>query len=102
MIILINVFHVEAANQQRLVEILTQVTQEIVSKAKGFVSSTLHRSLDGTKVTMHARWTSLADYEAMRQDSAPRPFFEAALALARFEPGLYEVVQEFRPAEDPG
>ncbi len=74
MIILINVFHVDPANQQRLLEILTEVTQDIVSKAKGFVSSTLHRSMDGTKVAMHARWASLADYEAMRQDSAPRPF----------------------------
>jgi len=102
MIILINIFHVDPANQQRLVDILTEVTQEIVSKAKGFVSSTLHRSLDGTKVAMHARWASLADYEAMREDSAPRPFFEAALAIARFEPGLYEAVEEFSPTMEPG
>ena len=66
MIIFINVFHVDPANQQRLVDILTQVTDEIVCKATGFVSSTLHRSTDGAKVTMYARWRSLADYEAMR------------------------------------
>jgi quinol monooxygenase YgiN len=97
MVVFINVFHVDPANQQRLVDILTQVTEEIVSKATGFVSSTLHRSADGSKVTMYARWSSLADYEAMRQDPAPRPFLEAALSIARFDPGMYEVVQEFSP-----
>jgi quinol monooxygenase YgiN len=97
MIVLINVFHVDPANQRRLIEILTQVTEEIVSKATGFISSTLHRSMDGGKVTMYARWSSLADYEAMRQDPAPRPFLEAALSIARFDPGMYEVVREFSP-----
>lgn len=98
MIVFINVFHVDPANQQRLVDILTQVTEEIVSKATGFVSSTLHRSLDGAKVTMYARWRSLDDYEVMRQDPAPRPFLEEALSIARFDPGIYEVVQEFSPS----
>lgn len=97
MIVFINVFHVDPANQQRLVDILTQVTEEIVSKATGFVSSTLHRSTDGTKVTMYARWRSLVDYEVMRQNPAPRPFLEEALSIARFDPGMYEVVQEFSP-----
>jgi heme-degrading monooxygenase HmoA len=97
MIVFINVFHVDPTNQQRLVDILTQVTDEIVSKAPGFVSSTLHRSTDGAKVTMYARWSSLTDYEAMRQDPAPRPFLEAALSIARFDPGMYEVVREFGP-----
>jgi quinol monooxygenase YgiN len=97
MVVFINVFHVDPANQQRLVDILTQVTEESVSKAAGFVSSTLHRSTDGARVTMYARWRSLADYEAMRQDPAQRPFLEAALSIARFDPGLYEVVREFSP-----
>jgi heme-degrading monooxygenase HmoA len=76
---------------------LTEVTKEIVSKAPGFVSSILHRSADGAKVTMYARWRSLPDYEAMRRDPAPRPFLEAALSIAQFDPCMYEVVQEFGP-----
>lgn len=99
MIAFINVFHVDPANQQQLVDILTQVTEEIVSKATGFISATLHRSTDGAKVTMYARWSSLDDYEAMRQDPAPRPFLEAALSIARFDPGVYEVVRDFSPPD---
>jgi len=33
----------------------------------------------------------------MRQNPAPRPFLEAALSIARFDPGMYEVVREFSP-----
>jgi quinol monooxygenase YgiN len=51
----INVFTVEPANQQRLVDLLAKVTETTVCHAPGFVSSSLHRSLDGTKVTMYAQ-----------------------------------------------
>ncbi len=95
---LINVFTVEPANQQRLVDLLTQATDRSVNRAPGFISSTLHRSIDGTKVTMYAKWRSVEDYRAMRQDPGPRPFLEEALTIAKFEPGMYEIVRTFRPA----
>lgn len=93
----INVFSVEPANQPRLLELLTRVTNDFVRHASGFVSSTLHRSLDGTKVTMYAQWRSMADYELMRKDPGPLPYFEQALAIATFEFGSYEVAEEFAP-----
>jgi heme-degrading monooxygenase HmoA len=96
----INVFTVAPANQPRLVELLTQVTGTYVRHAPGFVSSSLHRSLDGTKVTMYAQWRSLEDYEAMRKDPAPIPYLQEALAIARFEPGVYEVVASFAPSRE--
>ena len=54
-ITLINVFTVEPASQQRLVDLLTRATDGSVNRAPGFISSTLHRSIDGTKVTMYAQ-----------------------------------------------
>ena len=96
---LINVFTVETANQQRLIELLTEATEVSVRQARGFVSASLHRSTDGTKVTMYAQWRSLDDYQAMRQDPAPLPFLQEALTFARFEPGLYDVVRTFAPAD---
>ncbi|SON56845.1 Antibiotic biosynthesis monooxygenase [Hartmannibacter diazotrophicus] len=98
MINLINVFTVEPANQQRLIDLLTRATDGFVSGAPGFISSTLHRSLDGTKVTMYAQWRSVEDYEAMRQDPGPLPFLQEALTIATFEPGMYEVVRTFQPS----
>ena len=95
---LINVFTVEPANQPRLVNLLAEATERSVRHAPGFISARLHRSLDGTKVTMVAQWRSLADYEAMRADPAALPYFQEALAIAKFEPGLYELVDTFLPA----
>lgn len=94
-IVLINVFTVAPADQQRLVDLLTCVTDDFVSRAPGFLSSTLHCSLDGTKVAMYAQWRSAEDYEAMRQDPGPLPFLEEALTFAMFEPGMYKIVRTF-------
>src|SRR5258708_38583010 len=91
----INVFTVEPANQQRLIDLLRHVTETSVRHAPGFVSSSLHRGVDGTKVTMYAQWRTLDDYAAMRRDPTPAPFLQGALTVAKFEPGAYEGVDGF-------
>jgi quinol monooxygenase YgiN len=95
LVTLINVFTVEPANQQRLLDLLARATGTSVRHAPGFISASLHRGLDGTKVTMYAQWRSVEDYEAMRSDPAPLPYFQQALAIAKFDPGMYEVVETF-------
>jgi quinol monooxygenase YgiN len=95
---LINIFTVEPANQQKLVDLLVQATRTSVRHVQGFVSASLHRSLDGTKVAMYAQWRSVADYHAMRSDPTASSYMQEALALARFELGMYEVVETFAPA----
>jgi quinol monooxygenase YgiN len=95
---LINVFTVAPANQQRFVNLLAHATDGLVNRVPGFICSTLHRSIDGTKVTMYAQWRSAEDYQAMRQDPGTLPFLEEALTIATFEPGMYEIVQTFWPA----
>jgi quinol monooxygenase YgiN len=97
-ITLINVFTVKPANQRRLIELLTEATEASVRRAPGFVSASLHRSTDGTKVTMYAQWQSIDDYQAMRKDPAPLQILQEALTIAKFEPGIYEVVRTFAPA----
>ncbi|MDB5605473.1 MAG: antibiotic biosynthesis monooxygenase [Bradyrhizobium sp.] len=99
-ITLINVFEVDPANQKRLVDLLVRATDGLVNRAPGFISSTLHRSLDGTKVTMYARWRSIEDYQAMRSDPRPHALLKEALSIAKFEPGIYEVVRTFLPIDE--
>jgi len=91
----INVFTVDPANQQRLVDLLARSTDTSVRHAPVFISSSLHRSIDGTKVTMYAQWRTIEDYEAMRKDPAPLPYLQEALTFATFEPGMYEAVETF-------
>ncbi|HEY1812315.1 MAG TPA: antibiotic biosynthesis monooxygenase family protein [Kofleriaceae bacterium] len=95
MLTFINVFTVDPANQDRLVELLRRATDDFVRHAPGFVSSRLHRSLDGTKVAMYAQWRSQADYDAMRADPRPRTLLAEAMAIATFEPCSYSVVADF-------
>jgi quinol monooxygenase YgiN len=87
---------------QQLLELLARATETFVRHAPGFISSSLHRGLDGTKVTMYAQWRSVEDYQAMRENPAPLPYFQQALAIAKFDAGMYEVVETyFGTASDP-
>ncbi len=95
---LINIFKVDPKNQQKLIELLTLATKESVSSIPGFISSSLHRSLDGTKVTMYAQWRSMDDYQKMRSNPTASPYLDQALEIATFEPGMYEVVESFLPS----
>jgi quinol monooxygenase YgiN len=95
LVTLINVFTVEPANQERLLDLLARATETSVRHAPGFISASLHRGLDGTKVTMYAQWRSVEDYEVMRRNPAPLPYLQQALAIAKFDPGMYEVVETF-------
>ncbi len=93
LVTVINVFTVEPENQWQLVELLARATETAVRHEPGFVSASLHRGLDGTKVTMYAQWRSIEDYQAMRANPAPLPYLQQALAIAQFDPGMYEVVK---------
>jgi quinol monooxygenase YgiN len=94
---LINVFTVAPEKQDELIALLSSVTEQNVRHHQGFVSASLHRSLDGKKVTMYAQWASVEDYESMRQNPGPAPALEKALKIASFDPGMYEVAEIFLP-----
>ncbi|ANN80384.1 antibiotic biosynthesis monooxygenase family protein [Bordetella flabilis] len=98
---LINVFTVEPANQQELVNLLARATDTSVRHVPGFISAALHSSVDGTKVTMYAQWQSAEHYRAMRSNPVASPYLEQALAIAKFDPGMYNVVKIFSPTSGP-
>jgi len=90
----INIFKVNSDNQQKLIDLLIEANQT-VKEQPGFISSSLHKSLDGEKVTMYAQWESIDHYNSMRNNAAASPFLSQALEIASFEPGMYEVVETF-------
>jgi len=91
----INVFTVAPENQARLIDLLTRATESTVRHVPGFISATLHQSLDGAKVTMYAQWRSWDDYQRMRENTTASPFLTEALTFSSFEPGFYRVVKAF-------
>jgi quinol monooxygenase YgiN len=75
-ITIINVFTVDLAKQQQLVDLLIQATESSIRHTSGFISASLHRSLDGAKVAMYAQWRSVEDYQAMRKNAGALPYME--------------------------
>jgi quinol monooxygenase YgiN len=101
----INTFTVEPSNQQELLDLLVHATETSVRHVPGFVSAALHRSVDGTRVTMYSQWQSEAHYrhyQAMLSDPEAAPYVPRALAIARFEPRMYEVVKVVAGSSRPG
>jgi hypothetical protein len=58
----INVFEVDAGNQNALAELLNEAIQRI-SGEPGWVSASIHKSLDGTRVTNYAQAVDHAAWE---------------------------------------
>jgi len=94
--VLINTFTVAPENQQRLIDLLIEITNESIVHIEGFITSTLHQSVDGTKVTMYAQWTSREAYEEMRKRPVASSALTEALSFATFEMGMYDIVQVFQ------
>jgi len=88
---LINVFTVEPAKQQELVDVLVQATDDTMCHLPGFVSANIHRSLDGTKVVNYAQWANKNAFEAMQKNSEAAGHMQAAAKLAKFDPIICEV-----------
>ena len=49
---------------------------------------------------MYAQWRTIEDYQAMRNNPASRGYLQQALAIARFEPGMYEIVESYLPNDN--
>ena len=89
---LINVFTVAPEDQERLVDVLVDATRVVMRRQPGFVSASIHKSLDGTRVTDYAQWRNREAFEAMlRNQQAAEHMGEATRIAERFEPHLYEV-----------
>ena len=89
---LVNVFTVTPDKQQRLVDVLSEAAATM-KRIHGYVSSNVHKSLDGTKVVNYVQWESREDFEAMLEnpgEAAPH-MQEAADLAEKYEPDLYEV-----------
>ena len=98
LVTLINVFTVDPADQQRLIEAWQRATDDVMRHRPGFISANIHRSLDGTKVVNYAQWESREAFQAMLQDPEAGPLLQELAAIATPAPVLCEVVSVHRAA----
>jgi quinol monooxygenase YgiN len=89
---LINVFTVEPARQQEVVDLLIEATEKVMRHVPGFISANIHKSLDGVRVTNYAQWESREHFEAMLSNPAAIPHMKAIAERVQFDAHLYDVV----------
>lgn len=85
------VFSVEPQRQQELIDTILGFL-ETVKKQPGFVSASLHKSLDGVRVLNYAQWRSQADYEAFINNSEVQALGKKLSDFPKPDVHLYQVV----------
>ncbi len=87
----INVFTVPKGGQDALIALLKEAA-ESAREVPGWLSASLHRSLDGTRVVNYAQCRDQAAMRAVFEKLAGEGFMARNKALGEAHPGLYEVV----------
>ena len=88
----INVFKCEPADQDAVVQINVEIVDRVAARSPGFISASIHRSMDGTRVFNYLQWES-AEHLARMQESAEFAELSRRFAgLIEFEPHRCEVV----------
>ena len=73
---LINVLEVDPERCDEVAQMFITATEEVISGLDGFVSSSIHRSLDGTRVINYAQWESEEALEASRNHPDTQVYYE--------------------------
>jgi antibiotic biosynthesis monooxygenase (ABM) superfamily enzyme len=87
----INVFTVPEAGQQALIDLLTEAAR-FASTTPGWVSASIHRSRDGTRVVNYAQSENLEAALKIIDRLREGGWLERNKAFGEAHPGLYEVV----------
>ncbi|AYG60525.1 antibiotic biosynthesis monooxygenase [Rhizobium jaguaris] len=87
----INIFTVPEDKQEPLIELLAEAA-EFARSTPGWISASLHRSLDGTRVVNYAQCENLQASQFVIERLRQEGFLERNKLLGAASPGLYEVV----------
>lgn len=90
----INVFTVPPDRQQALIDQLVRAAT-VASEVDGWLSASLHRSFDGTRVVNYAQSIDEAAARRVIAHLTERGLIDANAAYGTAHPGLYEVVHTF-------
>jgi len=90
----INVFTVPEGGQQALIDHLAQAVV-CARQEPGWLSASLHRSLDGTRVVNYAQSQDLDAAQAVIARLMKGGFIDRNRQFAEAHPGLYEVAMTF-------
>jgi quinol monooxygenase YgiN len=89
---LINILTVEPENQQKLISLLRDNTESVVSRLDGWISTSFIAATDRRHVVIYSQWRDPASIEAMRTNTDMVAYFPRIAALAAFDSLAGDVV----------
>jgi quinol monooxygenase YgiN len=89
---LINILTVEPENQQKLIKLLRDNTESVVSRLDGWISASFIAATDQRHVVIYSQWRDLASVEGMRTNPDMVAYFPRIAALAAFDSFAGDVV----------
>jgi len=89
---LINILTVEPENQQKLIELLRDNTENVVRGLDGWISTSFIAAGDRRHVAIYSQWRDAASVEAMRTNPDMVAYFPRIAALAAFDSFVGDVV----------
>lgn len=82
----------EPEKQAALARLLSEVTESAIRRQPGFVSVSVHSSLDGKRVANYAQWASKEHFEGFMKKPETQEQLKRFAALAKsVSPSLYTV-----------
>jgi heme-degrading monooxygenase HmoA len=88
----INVFKCQPADQDAVVQINAEIVDRVAVGSPGFISASVHRSTDGTRVFNYLQWQSAEHLARMQESTEFRELARRFAGLIEFEPHQCEVV----------
>ena len=89
---LINILTVEPESQQKLIKLLRENTERVVTRLDGWISTSFIAAADQRHVVIYSQWRDLASVEAMRANPDMAAYFPRIAALAALDSFAGDVV----------
>jgi quinol monooxygenase YgiN len=89
---LINLLTVEPEDQPKLIQLLRENTDNVVTRLEGWISTSFIAAKDRRRVAIYSQWRDLPSVEAMQANPDMVAYFPRIAALAAFDGFAGDVV----------
>jgi heme-degrading monooxygenase HmoA len=97
----INVFKCQPQHQDAVARINIEIVERVASRAPGFISASVHRSDDGTRVFNYLQWQTPEHLAAMQASPEFREIAARFARLIEFEPHQCQVAHVRESQDQP-
>ena len=81
----IHILTVEPEDQAKLIKLLRENTDNVVTRLDGWISTSFIAARDGRQVAIYSQWRDLQSVEAMRANPEMVAYFPRIAAIAAFD-----------------